>query len=140
MLKFDVSKYDKGKPKVDVSMITDYDQRYLENISKIFYKDLPGWNAKDTWELNNILARGGRIAAYWERMRLSGAAVWQPLGDDWQLTHIALKHKIQRAGHGRAFVDYVLFKIQEEAPESALFVDADVGSVGFFTKCGFAKD
>ena len=104
-----------GKPEGDISLVTDYDQRYLLVISKIFYKEVPSWDDRSGDVLNAVLARGGRIAVYWHKMRLVGAVVWSADGDDWILEHIGFKRKEQRRGHGRVLLDFVRFQIQEAA-------------------------
>ncbi|MDR2168470.1 MAG: GNAT family N-acetyltransferase [Clostridiales bacterium] len=140
VLSYDISKYDKGKPNADISMITDYDQRYLKIIGKFFYKDLPGWNDKTGEKFNVILARGGQIAAYWYRMRLVGAAVWEREGDDWRLLHICLKWKQQRQGHGRVLLDFVLHKIQETAAQGQLKASLPKNATtNFFKDYGFSE-
>ena len=142
-LTYDIATHEKDKPKADISIITDYDQRYLGIISKIFYKDLPSWNDKSGYDLNDILARGGHIAAYWERMRLVGAAVWEQTDDgNWQLLHICLKFKLQRRGHGRIFMDYVIHKIQETSPQGKLTAVVPIKNIigiKFLEKCGFIQ-
>ncbi|MCL2169843.1 MAG: hypothetical protein FWB74_07455 [Defluviitaleaceae bacterium] len=103
----------KEKPVADISMATDYDQRYLEIISKIFYKELTDWDCKQGYELNKILAEGGQIALYWHKMRLVGAAVYQLIDNNWKLLHIAFKSKEQGSGHGKVLLDFVMYKIYE---------------------------
>jgi len=133
----------KDKPKADISIITDYDQRYLGIISKIFYKELAGWNDKGTDALNALLARGGHIAAYWHKMRLVGAALWERQGEGWRLLHICFKMKEQRRGHGRVLLDFIVHKITETDETGLLQVDLDKNSPAhvarFFEKYGFEQ-
>jgi len=123
------------KPKADISIITDYDQRYLVMISKIFYKEIDGWDDKSGRVLNEILEHGGNIAAFWYKMRLVGAVVWS-----WgNLEYIAFKLKEQGRGNGKILLDFVLHKISESGEEVALSARAIPNSpmAKFLEKYGF---
>jgi len=140
------------KPKEDISMATSYDQRYLEMISKIFYKELEGWNCRRGYDLNDILGRGGKIAIFWRRMRLVGAVVWSGEADTWQLEHMAFKFKEQRRGSGKILLDYVLYQIglagesgdspQEQGTVPLLHASVAEGSAAelFLRKYGFTGE
>lgn len=92
------------KPKGDMSLITDYDQRYINIISKIFKKEL----SKD--DLNNLLNEGAKIGAYWHKFRLVGAIVWT-----WdnqtgiEIIHMGFKKKAAGRGFEEALLEYAVF-------------------------------
>lgn len=127
------------KPRADISIATDYDQRYLKMISKFFYKEMTGWNDRSEETLNNVLKAGGNIAMFWDpkKMDLVGAVVWSGNDDTWRIDHICFKFKFQRLGYGRLLLDFVVHKIGANA-NLMTSLPKEAGAVNFFNKYGFS--
>ncbi|MCL2350131.1 MAG: GNAT family N-acetyltransferase [Defluviitaleaceae bacterium] len=139
---YDISKYDKGKPADDISIITDYDQRYLGIIVKIFRKFMPITHWVNVDDMNDILKSGGHIAAFWHKMKLVGAVcwTWDAEKGEGEILHICFKWKHQRQGFGARLLDFVLFRIGEGGAKAGkLHADPgkDAAAAAFFKKYGF---
>ena len=127
------------KPSADISMVTDYDQRYLGIISKIFKTNLEGWEGSAE-TLDDHLQKGGKIAAFWHKMNLVGAIVWKTNDDTTLITQICFKKKAQRQGFGKELFAYALHKIAEDenAPKT-ITVTPTPQTANFFKKCSFTE-
>lgn len=142
MLFYEISSHSGEKPKDDMSIITDYDQRYLNYINKIFKKEFYGWDYRNGVEnFNEILEGGGQMAAFWHRGKIVGAIIWHWGGEEGKITHICFKANSQRQGFGRLLVDFALYHIRQKNESGRLFVEisADDKNANFFKKIGFAK-
>ncbi|MCL2854396.1 MAG: GNAT family N-acetyltransferase [Defluviitaleaceae bacterium] len=123
------------KPKADISIITDYDQRYLGIISKIFK------NGMTAGDLNDVLYAGGNIAAYWHKGRLVGAIVWTWCNEaGGQILYIGFKKRQQGKGFGKLLLDYAVYKTTaKEGYKGNLSLWAEIGdeyanAANFFEK------
>ncbi|MCL2236227.1 MAG: GNAT family N-acetyltransferase [Defluviitaleaceae bacterium] len=124
------------KPKADISIITDYDQRYLGIISRIFKKRMR------VNDLNDILDAGGNIAAYWHKGRLVGALVWTWSEDGGEILHIGFKKKLRGKGFGGVLMNYAIYIISTKDDYiGGLPFGVKVGgnAQAFFEKYGFSR-
>jgi ribosomal protein S18 acetylase RimI-like enzyme len=154
LLVYDLSKHNRGKPKEDISMVTDYDTRYLKIISKIFTKNLPPqmWKgtkkgtSKGPADLLAHLEADGKIAVYWSAGVIVGAIVWEWDEDKGKgsILYICFKRHDQRFGYGRLLIDYAIYEttgFSGLGGEGLLYAetDPDDEAAGFFKKYGFVE-
>ena len=149
LLCYDVAKFDRDKPDADISMVTDYDVRYLKIISKIFSKGLPvdSWKGKSHKDLLEHLENGGEIAAYWHGGVIAGAVVWQwdAKKSEGKILQICFTKRLRGFGYGRLLLDYILFKIKNSADylndEGLLYAEKPPQdeAARFFESYGFAE-
>jgi len=111
---YEMTEKDYPRPNADISLATDYDQRYLGIITKIFCKDIGEWEDRSTDTLNKHLDDGGQIAMYWHKGRIVGAMLWALDGDAWCITYIGLKSKYQNWGFDKELVEYMLWQINNQ--------------------------
>ena len=121
---FEMTKTDYPKPQADISLATDYDQRYLGIINKIFEKNIEEWDERNTDRLNAHLEQGGQIAMYWHKGRIVGTVLWILDGDAWRITQMGFKRRHQGRGFGEELLDYMFWKIHS-TPDAPKKIVAD---------------
>jgi len=148
LVRYDIAKHNKGKPDADISMVTDYDVRYLKIISRIFAKGLPNdsWKGKNDKDLLAFLEGGGKMAAFWYGNVIYGAVCWQwnENKKEGKILQICFKKRLRRFGYGRTLMDYVLYQIisgaaKGESAEGLLYaeINPEDEAAGFFKAYGF---
>jgi len=94
------------KPKTDISMITDYDGRYMEIIARLFRRGHDGWDG-NAYDLEVFLTTGGFIAAYWHKMRLVGAIMWKQDGNTCEIVHVDFKRRWRNHDFDKELIAYM---------------------------------
>jgi len=127
------------KPVGDMSIITDYDQRYLNIISKIFNKQM------SVDDLNDVLDTGGNIAAYWHKNRLVGAVVWTwDNAEGGEIKYIGFKKRVRGKGFAKKLLNYAIYTTTTKDNHIGdlpltVSLPEDDPNTNFFTKYGFKR-
>jgi ribosomal protein S18 acetylase RimI-like enzyme len=145
MLVYDLSNFTAEKPTADISMVTDYDVRYLRIISKLFKKNIPEiWKDKKPEDLLAHLDAGGKITVYWHGGVIVGAVVWEwdVNKNEGRVLQICFIKRLRLMGYGSILMDFILHQIINLSKnEGLLYVDTEPENeaVGFFKSYGFTE-